>query len=170
LRVAALLTIVIAGLFGSANGFANPAEYVVWIFFWAVTVILSGLVGNLWYLINPWTAIYDAVARFVPVRPRLRLPEVGVWPATLVYFAFACLELTSGISNRPQVVALAALAYTVITLAGMFLFGRDAWLERCGAFTVLFGFMRRFGTVEAVRDGAGGGTALYLRLWVVGIL
>ena len=168
--VAGLLTIVVAGLFGSANGFANPAEYVVWIFFWAVTVILSGLVGNIWYLLNPWTAIYDAVARFVPVRPRLRLPEVGVWPATLVYFAFACLELTSGISNRPQVVALAALAYTVITLAGMFLFGRDAWLERCEAFTVLFGIIGRFGPVEAERDEAGAVTAVYLRPWGVGLL
>jgi len=168
--VAGLLTIVMAGLFGSANGFANPAEYVVWIFFWAVTVILSGLVGNLWYLINPWTAIYDAVARFVPVRPRLRLPEVGVWPATLAYFAFACLELTSGISNRPQVVALAALAYTVITLAGMFLFGREAWLERCEAFTVLFGIIGRFGPVEAEHDEAGRVTAVYLRPWGVGLL
>ncbi len=168
--VAGLLTIVMAGLFGSANGFANPAEYVVWIFFWAVTVILSGLVGNLWYLINPWTAIYDAVARFVPVRPRLRLPEVGVWPATLAYFAFACLELTSGISNRPQVVALAALAYTVITLAGMFLFGREPWLERCEAFTVLFGIIGRFGPVEAEHDEAGRVTAVYLRPWGVGLL
>ena len=154
--VAGLLIVVVAGFLGSTNGFANPAEYVVWIFFWAVTVILSGLVGNLWYLINPWTAIYDAVARFVPVRPPLRLPEVGVWPATLAYFAFACLELTSGISNRPQVVALAALAYTVITLAGMLLFGREAWLERCEAFTVLFGIIGRFGPVEAERDGPAG--------------
>ena len=168
--VAGLLTIVVAGLFGSANGFANPAEYVVWIFFWAVTVILSGLVGNIWYLLNPWTAIYDAVARFVPVRPRLRLPQFGVWPATLSYFAFACLELTSGISNRPQVVALAALAYTVITLAGMLLFGREAWLERCEAFTVLFGIIGRFGPVEAERDEAGRVSAVYLRPWGVGLL
>ena len=168
--VAGLLIVVVAGFLGSTNGFANPAEYVVWIFFWAVTVILSGLVGNLWYLLNPWTAIYDAVARFVPVRPRLRLPEVGVWPATLAYFAFACLELTSGISNRPQVVALAALAHTVITLAGMFLFGREAWLERCEAFTVLFGIIGRFGPVEAERDEAGRVTAVYLRPWGVGLL
>ena len=135
-----------------------------------MTVILSGLVGNLWYLLNPWTAIYDAVASFVPARPPLRLPEVGVWPATLAYFAFACLELTSGISNRPQVVALAALVYTVITLAGMFLFGREAWLERCEAFTVLFGIIGRFGPVEAERDEAGRVTAVYLRPWGVGLL
>src|SRR5437660_256514 len=32
--VAALLTVVISGLFGSANAFYNPSEYVVWILFW----------------------------------------------------------------------------------------------------------------------------------------
>ena len=50
------------GLLRLADAFYNPAEYFVWIFFWAVTVILSGLVGNLWYLLNPWAAIYDAIA------------------------------------------------------------------------------------------------------------
>jgi hypothetical protein len=54
---AALLAIVITGLFGSTKPELNPAEYLVWIYFWAGTVILSGLVGNLWYLLNPWAAI-----------------------------------------------------------------------------------------------------------------
>ena len=168
--VAGLLLVVVAGFFGSPTGFANPAEYVVWIFFWAMTVILSGLVGNLWYLLNPWTAIYDAVARIVPVQPAVQLPEVGVWPAAAVYFAFACLELTTGISNRPPVLAEAALAYTALTLAGMFLFGRDVWLERCEAFSVLFGIIARFGPVETERDESGGVTAVYLRPWGAGLL
>src|SRR5262245_1740521 len=144
-----LLIVVVAGFFGSNVAFYNPAEYVVWIYFWAVTVILSGLVGNLWYLLNPWAAIYDAFARFVPARPQLKPPAVGVWPAVVTYFAFACLELTSGMASRPQIVAIAVLVYTVITLAGMVLYGRDEWLEHCEAFTVLFGIVGRFGPVEA---------------------
>ena len=114
-----LLTIVICGLFGSQkHPELNPAEYLVWIYFWAGAVILSGLVGNLWYLLNPWTAIYDAVTRFVRLGPVWRLPAVGVWPAVAVYFSFACLELTSGVSNRPYIVAVAALAYTALTQIG----------------------------------------------------
>src|SRR5256886_4119900 len=96
-----LLIVVIAGFFGSPTAFYNPAEYFVWIFFWALTVILSGLVGNLWYLVNPWAAIHDLVTRLMPVPPRWTLPNVGVWPAVALYFAFACLELTSGMSSRP---------------------------------------------------------------------
>jgi hypothetical protein len=170
LGVLGLVTVIVSGFFGSSNSFYNPAEYVVWIYFWAVTVILSGLLGNIWYLINPWAAIYDAVARFVPLRAVRTLPEVGVWPAAFLYFTFACLELTSGMANRPSVVATAVFAYSVITLAGMSVFGRDAWLEHCEAFTVLFGIVGRFGPVEAERDEKGRITTVYLRPWGAGLL
>ncbi len=165
-----LAVVIIAGFFGSSNPYYNPAEYVTWIYFWALTVIVSGLVGNLWYLLNPWAAIHDVVARAVRVRPAARLPAVGVWPAVGAYFAFACLELTSGLSSRPFVVAIAAVTYSVITLAGMFVFGRDEWLEHCEAFTVLFGIIGRFAPVEAERDETGRFTAVYVRPWGVGLL
>jgi hypothetical protein len=168
--ILSLLIVVICGFFGSTMAFYNPAEYFVWIFFWAMLVILSGLVGNLWYLFNPWAAIYDAVASIRPSHPRWRLPGVGLWPAVALYFAFACLELTSGMSSRPLIVALAVVVYSVITLAGMYLFGRDAWLEHCEPFTVLFGIVGRFGPVEAERDEHGRITSVYLRPWGAGLL
>ncbi|MGH7763124.1 MAG: hypothetical protein ACREOM_01740 [Candidatus Dormibacteraceae bacterium] len=168
--VLSLAVIVIAGLFGSSKAELNPAEYVTWIYFWAATVILSGLLGNLWYLLNPWAAIYDVIARGARRKPIWRLPEVGVWPAAAAYLAFACLELTSGIASRPMVVAIAAIVYTVVTLAGMLLFGRDEWLAHCDAFTVLFDIIGRFGPLEAERDETGRVVAVYLRPWGVGLL
>ncbi|HVC76895.1 MAG TPA: hypothetical protein VND96_10315 [Candidatus Micrarchaeaceae archaeon] len=167
--VLALLAVVVTGWFGSTNPYYNPAEYITWIYFWAATVILSGVVGNLWYLLNPWAAIYDA-AKFVRPKPVLTLPAVGVWPAAAVYLSFACLELTSGVANRPSIVATAAAVYTVITLAGMFLFGRDAWLQSCEGFTVLFDIVGRFSPIEAERDENGLVTAVHLRPWGVGLL
>lgn len=168
--VLALVAAVVSGFWGSKTAVSNPSEYITWIYFWALTVILSGLIGNLWYLLNPWAAIYDVMARFVRVRPVRSLPNVGVWPAIVAYFAFACLELTSGMASRPAIVATAALAYSLITLAGMFLFGRDEWLEHGEAFTVLFGIVGRFGPVEAERDETGRVGAVYLRPWGVGLL
>src|SRR5205823_7433545 len=168
--VLALLALVVSGLLGSTQPTLNPSEYITWIFFWAATVIVSGLVGNLWYLLNPWAAIYDAITRFVRLGPTLKLPSVGVWPATVFYFSFACLELTSGMSNRPWIVAIAALAYSCVTLAGMILFGRDEWLDHCEGFTVLFDIVGRFGPVEAERDASGRITMVYLRPWGVGLL
>jgi hypothetical protein len=168
--VLALLATMITGLYGSTNPQYNPSEYLTWIYFWAGLVIVSGLVGNLWYLLNPWTATYDFVTRFVRLGPVWKLPNVGWWPAAAAYFAFACLELTSGMANRPEVVAMLTIAYTLVTLAGMILFGRDEWLEHCEAFTVLFGIVGRFGPIEADRDEAGAINAVYVRPWGVGLL
>src|SRR5438132_979928 len=86
------------------------------------------------------------------------------------YFSFACLELTTGMANRPAIVAIAAIVYTVITLAGMFLFGREEWLEHCEAFTILFGIVARFGPLETDRDEGGKISAVYIRPWGVGLL
>lgn len=166
----ALLVVVVAGLFGSTNPALNPAEYLTWIYFWAGLVILSGIVGNLWYLLNPWAAIYDVVTRLVHVGPVRKFPNVGVWPAAAAYFSFACLELTTGMANQPRVVALTALAYSAVTLAGMVLFGRDEWLEHCEAFTVLFGIIGKFGPIEGERGEDGAISAVYVRPWGVGLL
>ena len=168
--VAGLVAIVITGLFGSSNPLLNPAEYLTWIYFWAALVILSGLVGNLWYLVNPWAAVYDLLSKSIRPRPMRALPNVGVWPAAAAYFAFACLELTTGLANRPWLLAALALVYSAVTLAGMLLFGRDEWLEHCEAFTVLFGIVGRFGPIEAERDEGGRPGMVYLRPWGVGLL
>ncbi len=173
--VLGLATIIVTGLFGSSKAELNPAEYLTWIYFWAGTVIVSGLVGNLWFLLNPWAAIYDAFAAALPTPPLRggaphRVGSPGIWPAVVTYFAFACLELTSGMANRPWIVAIAAAAYTAVTLAGMVWFGRDEWLDHCEAFTVLFGIVGRFSPVEAERDDHGRITAVYIRPWGVGLL
>ncbi|HEY4912394.1 MAG TPA: hypothetical protein VIJ91_00540 [Candidatus Dormibacteraeota bacterium] len=168
--VAGLLAIVITGLFGSSNPLYNPAEYLTWIYFWAGLFIVSGLVGNLWYLVNPWAAVYNAVNRLVRLGPVWKLPKVGVWPAAAAYLSFACLELTTGMANRPWLVAILALVYSAVTLGGMVLFGRDEWLEHCEAFTVLFGIVGRFSPVEAERDETGRISMVYLRPWGVGLL
>jgi hypothetical protein len=167
---AGLLAIVVTGLFGSSNPLYNPAEYLTWIYFWAGLFIVSGLVGNLWYLVNPWAAVYDVAIQILRLKPVWKLPNVGVWPAAVAYFSFACLELTTGMANRPWLVAILALVYSAVTLAGMFLFGRDEWLEHCEGFTVLFSIVGRFSPVEAERDETGRITMVYLRPWGVGLL
>jgi hypothetical protein len=182
--VLGLVAIILTGLLGSSKPELNPAEYLTWIYFWAATVILSGLVGNLWYLLNPWAAVYDLVSRMTSPRSgevgplaqragpvgRFNLLKLGIWPAVGAYSLFACLELTTGMANRPWLVASLALLYSAVTLAGMYLFGRDEWLERCEAFTVLFGIVGRFSPLEAERDEQGRFTAVYLRPWGVGLL
>jgi hypothetical protein len=168
--VLGLLAIIVTGLLGSQEPTRNPAEYLTWIYFWAGLVILCGLVGNLWVLLNPWAAIYDVTLGRRP-RPTRTLPEwLGVWPAVVAYFLFAAFELASGVANRPWLVATLAIVYSVVTLAGMAVFGRDQWLTRAEGFTVLFDLVGRFGPVEAERDEDRRVLRVYLRPWGVGLL
>jgi hypothetical protein len=81
-----------------------------------------------------------------------------------LYFAFVCLELTSGYANRPWLVAWLALGYTVFTVVGMQRFGAASWLEHFEFFTVLFSILRRFAPIQ-VQQGR-----VYLRPWGVGLL
>ena len=164
-----LLAIVIFGIFGSQDPTRNPAEYLLWIYFWAGLVILSGLVGNLWELFSPWRGL-DWLRRRATAPPPRRLPEwLGIWPAVLAFFLFSCLELTAGVANRPFVIASAAVVYTGTTVLGMALFGRQAWLTRCDAFTVLFEIVGRFAPVE-IEAAPAGGREVYLRPWGTGLL
>jgi hypothetical protein len=169
--VIGLLSVVVTGLLGPQVAVRNPAQYLVWIYFWAGLVILTGLVGNLWTLLNPWVALHDLATLGRRPAPRLRLPEwVGVWPAAVVYLLFAMFELASGVANRPALVATLAVLYSAITLAGMVLFGRDVWLRCCEGFTVLFDIIGRFGPVETERDEEGRLRGAWLRPWGTGLL
>lgn len=166
--VLGLVAVVATGIFGSQNPFYNPAEYLLWVYFWAALVILCGLVGNLWTLFNPWAAL-AAWLRLPEERSPNPIARLGMWPAVAAYFLFACLELASGVANRPAVIGWLAIAYTLYTLAGMAWAGRRAWLEQAECFAVLFRVIARFGPVEIEVDGRGRPRG-YLRMWGTGLL
>ena len=170
--VLGLLAVIATGLFGAADATDSPAEYLTWVYFWASTVVLSAVLGNLYALLNPWSALYDLAARLLGRRdaaPLVRYPaRLGVWPAVAGYLLFAFFELASGESANPRAVALAAIGYTVYTLAAMVVFGRDVWLARGEFFWLLFRFIGAFGPVE-VRSGDAGGRRVALRPYAVGL-
>ena len=171
LGVLTLLAIIVCGLLGSQSPSENPAEYLLWIYFWAGLVLASSLVGNLYAGFNPFSAVYDLFTWGRRPNPPFALPErVGVWPAAAAYLLFAAFELASGVANRPSVVAVLALTYALYTLAGMTFFGRDEWLGSGEAFAVLFGIVGRFGPVEVERDRDGRVARAWLRPWGSGLL
>jgi hypothetical protein len=169
--LACLLVTVVGGIWGSSDPLANPASYLVWIYLWVGLFLLTALAGNLWTYLNPFAALHRLLALVLPLPRVRRLPAaIGMWPAVAAFFGIAWLELASGYASHPQVVGLLAAAYTVSMLAGMLLFGREEWLSRGDAFTVLFGIAARFGPIESERAPDGRLEHVWLRPWSLGLL
>jgi hypothetical protein len=170
-----LLTVIVVGLFGPTDPTQNMAVYLIWVYLWAGMAVVTGLIGPIWDVINPFRAIDQVVTRFrqpatagaaaVPERPAGDpLEHVGIWPAVGLFFLFGLFDVTGVSTNRPWSMALLALAYTVFTVAGMQRVGAASWLTHVEFFTVLFSILRRFAPLD-VRSGR-----VYLRPMGAGLL
>jgi hypothetical protein len=159
LKIIALLLFFVAiaaGFGGSQNPYRNIGPTLVWIIFWVGLAYISAFVGNVWALINPWQTLFDWADRaYRRLRGRdlslgLQYPEaLGVWPAFLLLFAFAWVELIYPNSAVPAHIACLALFYSALTWAGMFVFG-SIWLRHGELFSVVFGLLARFAPTEAI--------------------
>ncbi|HEX6547637.1 MAG TPA: hypothetical protein VF134_02720 [Candidatus Dormibacteraeota bacterium] len=163
LGVLVLLASIVTGLFGTQDPNRNPSEYLVWIYFWAGFVILTGLVGNVWGWVNPFRALESLVR--LAYNPRSgSLPErLGVWPAAILYYLFAAFELASGEANHPAVLASLTILYTLLTLCGALAFG-ESWYRQVEVFSVLFDLIGHFSPIERTDQGFA------LRPWGTGLL
>ncbi|MBM3933197.1 MAG: hypothetical protein FJ319_02675 [SAR202 cluster bacterium] len=141
-------------LFGSGRPLDNFAPTWVWIIWWVGMGYVSALVGNLWWLVNPWKIVYEWVSVLLDPDGEsdeglFDYPEwLDVWPAFALFFAFAWLENVYTSSALPFKLGVLILAYSAITWGGMVAFGKRRWLTHGEAFTVLFGYFARFAPTE----------------------
>jgi hypothetical protein len=160
LALAGFIITIVAGFRGDQNPYRNIAPTMVWTIAWVGLAYVSAFIGNLWAVINPWRTIFESIEtiyRGITRQPklslRLRYPEaLGVWPAFLLLLAFSWIELVYPNPAVPRTIAWLALAYSILTFTGMFLFGRERWLERGEVFTLVFGTFARFAPIE-IRTG-----------------
>ena len=175
LALAGLIITIVAGFRGDQNPYRNIAPTLVWVIGWVGLAYVSAFVGNIWALINPCRTIFESIETIhqgITGRREfgLRLPypeALGVWPAFFLLLAFAWIELVYPNPAVPRTIASLAFAYSVLTLTGMFLFGRRRWLERGEVFTAVFGTFARFAPIE-IRTG--GDRHLWLRPFGAGLL
>ncbi len=154
---ALFIVIIAAGLIGDQDPYQNLAPTMVWIIWWVGMAYVSALFGNLWALINPWNALFEAAERlYSALRPGARFGFVptypawlGAWPASALFLAFAWAELVWPARAEPSSLAIIILAYSAITWGGMLVFGRAAWLGGGEAFSVTFELISRFAPLEA---------------------
>ena len=131
--VALFVLVWISALFGDTDPFRNLAPTWVYVIFWLGVPALSVVLGNVWRGLSPWRALADL---FVWVRelggrearPLAEYPAgLGRWPAAVVLFAFATLELAYSDPSSPRALAFAIAVYSYVALFGMAAFGRDDW-------------------------------------------
>jgi hypothetical protein len=160
--VALLVLVVVAALAGTESPLNNFAPTFVFIIFWVGLAFASALFGNLFAAFSPWRALGRATGaavrrarggRPVPHRP---YPErLGRWPAAVGVFAFTWIELVSGWSEDPRMLAWVVLGYSAIVLAAQAVFGVETWTRRGEAFAVYFDLFSRIAPFER-RDGVVG--------------
>src|SRR5260370_9120559 len=156
LALAGFIITIVAGFRGNQNPYRNIAPTMVWTIAWVGLAYVSVFVGNSWAAINPWRTIFESVETMVQGitgRPELGLrlsypAALGVWPAFLLLLAFSWIELVYPNPAVPRTIAWLALAYSILTFTGMFLFVRACWRERGQVFTLVFGTFARFAPIE----------------------
>ena len=162
-----------AGALGSQAPIENLAPTMVWILWWVGIAYVSALLGNVWALINPLKIIFewaDALYRRLNPGDQLSLGlsypvKLGVWPSFILFFIFAWIELVYPNSSTPRNIAFYIVAYSMVTWTGMVIYGKEVWLSKGEAFSVVFGLLARFAPTEVkLQDTDAGDTFRQLNI------
>jgi hypothetical protein len=170
LAAAGLLGLVLlAGALGPPSVTGNLAPVLVWVIGWVGLAFVQSLIGDLWAVINPWATLHRSAARLLGrdgEHGLLGYPaRLGLWPAACLFLVFAWLELVSETAQQPRILAGLLVAYSVLTWAGMILFGCSRWLANGDAISVAFGLLARFAPLAPGPRGTW-----TLRPWGLGLL
>jgi len=143
------------GFFGPTTPQTNLAILLVWVGWWAGLAMTTYLLGNTWRVLNPLSTI----ALVLPSLDRDYPTQLGAWPSVVGLLALVWLEVVSPLADEPRLLATAVLGYSVVTLTGAVVFGRETWFDEADPVERVF---RYYGRVAPIGRGADG--RLRLRL------
>jgi hypothetical protein len=148
-----LAALVVSGLFGSRDPRANPLPVTIWAVWWGSFVFVQAVCGDLWHFLNPMLAPSRALRHFIgATEPLLVYPaRLGCAPAIVLFGGFAWLELIDLAPDDPARLAHFVLAYFVVAMAGMVLFGEKAWLSHGDPFTIFLRLLAHLSPIDPRR-------------------
>ena len=158
----ALFALVIySGFAGAQVTQANFSVTFIYVIFWVGTPVASVLFGDVFRALSPWrtcgrvaSALLRRARRGKDPGPLLRYPDwLGVWPAIGWIVGFAWLELIYVERDRPSTLAALSLAYFLVMLAGMALFGVEEWVGGADGFGVYFNLLSKLSALVRRGDG-----------------
>jgi hypothetical protein len=171
LAVGCLLLSVVAGLIGTRDPDANINITLFWVVFVLVFTYATALVGDVFALINPWRTIVEwfETSSSGPRRTPLVYPvRLGYWPALLSYIGLIWLELFT--LPPPRAVSIVLVGYSLVTFAGVWLFGKAAWFRYGELFSVLLRFVGLLAPVQYQRCADADRFEVRLRWPLSGVL
>jgi hypothetical protein len=147
---AGLLLVTLWSAFaGTTVALENFAPTFIYVIFWLGAPLLSVLLGDVWRVLSPWRAIADGVVWLLErggreAQPLYAYPErLGRYPAAGALLGFVALELAHPRPADPRVLGVAASLYTYWALAGMAVYGREAWTRGGEGFAAAFSLLAR---------------------------
>jgi hypothetical protein len=174
LRAGALVCLVLTlatALVGTHDPDINLGVTLFWQVFLIGAIYVTALLGNAYEFLNPWQLIVEWTQRNKAdtERPRFAYPQrLAYWPALVFYIAVVWLELF--LPQRPRVLAVALIVYSLLTLCGAWLFGKAAWFKYGEVFAVLLRIVGMLAPIFYRPTADGKSFDIHLRWPVVGIL
>jgi hypothetical protein len=147
LRVLGLLAWawIVAQFVVGGSSDAEVGTLFTWVYGWVGLAIVSALLGPIWEWLDPFATLHDIgawVLRRLRITGRTPAPypdRLAAWPAAVGFAVFVWLELAYRAADMDVVV----VAYTLVALVGMTVFGKDRWRGGGEVFTVWFGLLNR---------------------------
>jgi len=138
---------------GFVVGDISPLPAVLlWIGIWVGLPIVAVLVGNPWPSLSPFRSTFAGIEWVVRrlgadrLDLGLRYPRsLARWPAALLLAGAVWAELILPGGEVAFTVAMLMAGYTIVTLAGMLLFGQISWLGHAELLEVELGWFGRIG-------------------------
>lgn len=130
-------------------GDADVGSLFLWVYGWVGLAVVSALAGPIWTWLDPFNSLARGATALVHrlglhgPRPATYPARLGRWPAVAGYAYFVWLELAVTNGGGGRYLGLSLAGYTVVTLAGMLVYGREAWRDHAETFSVWFELLGR---------------------------
>jgi hypothetical protein len=139
----------------------DVASLFLWTFGWVGLTLVSAFIGPAWTWLDPFSTLHRlgawALRRagLAGAPPAVYPAWLGRWPAVIGFAVFIWLELAVPETASGRSLGIVLIAYTVVTLAAMAQFGRDAWRHNGEVFSVWFGLVGRLAPLAPLAVGRG---------------
>jgi hypothetical protein len=169
--VALLALTVTGGLIGVSHPQSNLSITLFWIIFLLGSTYSIAIVGNFFQIINPWVTIVAAIEALGCDLSKARYTypaRFAYYPALVLYIALIWTELF--VLQRPSTLSFILLSYSLLNLAGSWLFGKNVWFEYAEFFSVFFRLIGYLAPVDYVRNTESLRWEVYVRRPFAGLL